>query len=135
MENNDYISISSGIWQVGLRHTWLTQLRSLLTTKKILSNVIRVSLYTIMFSFTPLLSQQSQVDLILSSDIPLSKDELVQIKNKITQEKIGNTPTWIYIDDKMYLIEKRVTTLENRIDNKSKRKNKRSYKSKDKHQT
>ena len=88
-----------------------------------------------MFSFTPLLSQQSQVDLILSSDIPLSKDELVQIKNKITQEKIGNTPTWIYIDDKMYLIEKRVTTLENRIDNKSKRKNKRSYKSKDKHQT
>ena len=135
MENNDYISISSGIWQVGLRHTWLTQLRSLLTTKKILSNVIRVSLYTIMFSFTPLLSQQSQVDLILSSDIPLSKDELVQIKNKITQEKIGNTPTWIYIDDKMYLIEKRVTTLENQIDNKSKRKNKRSYKSKDKHQT
>ena len=88
-----------------------------------------------MFSFTPLLSQQSQVDLILSSDIPLSKDELVQIKNKITQEKIGNTPTWIYIDDKMYLIEKRVTTLENRIDNKSKRKNKRSFKPKDKHQT
>ena len=88
-----------------------------------------------MFSFNPLLSQQSQVDLILSSDIPLSKDELVQIKNKITQEKIGNTPTWIYIDDKMYLIEKRVTTLENSIDNKSKRKNKRSFKPKDKHQT
>ena len=88
-----------------------------------------------MFSFTPLLSQQSQVDLILSSDIPLSKDELVQIKNKITQEKIGNTPTWIYIDDKMYLIEKRVTTLENSIDKKSERKNKRSYKSQAKHQT
>ena len=87
-----------------------------------------------MFSFNPLLSQQSQVDLILSSDIPLSKDELVQIKNKITQEKIGNTPTWIYIDDKMYLIEKRVTILENQIDNKSKRKDK-SYNSQVKHQT
>ena len=135
MENNDYISISSGIWQVGLRHTWLTQLRSLLTTKKIISSVISVSFYTIMFSFNPLHSQQSKYDLILSSDIPLSKDELVQIKNKITQEKIGNTPTWIYIDDKMYLIEKRVTTLENSIDKKSKRKNKRSYKSQAKHQT
>ena len=88
-----------------------------------------------MFSFTPLLSQQSQVDLILSSDIPLSKDELVQIKNKITQEKIGNTPTWIYIDDKMYLIEKRVTILENQIDKESERKNKRSYKSIFKHKT
>ena len=88
-----------------------------------------------MFSFNPLHSQQSQDDLILSSDIPLSKDELVQIKNKITQEKIGNTPTWIYIDDKMYLIEKRVIGLENQIDNKSKRSDKRSYKSQTKHQT
>ena len=87
-----------------------------------------------MFSFNPLHSQQSQDDLILSSDIPLSKDELQQIKNKITQEKIGNTPTWIYIDDKMYLIEKRVTILENQIDNKSKRKDK-SYNSQVKHQT
>jgi len=81
-----------------------------------------------MFSFNPLHSQQSQDDLILSSDIPLSKEELVQIKNKITQEKIGNTPTWIYIDDKMYLIEKRVQ-LETQID----KENKRSFKSKDKH--
>lgn len=88
-----------------------------------------------MFSFNPLHSQQSQDDLILSSDIPLSKEELVQIKNKITQEKIGNTPTWIYIDDKMYLIEKRVTILENSIDKESERKNKRSYKSQAKHQT
>ena len=56
-----------------------------------------------MFSFNPILSQQSQDDLILSSDIELSKDELIQIKNKITQEKIGETPTWIYINDKMYL--------------------------------
>tara|TARA_B100000287_G_scaffold385708_1_gene393062 strand:+ start:2825 stop:3091 length:267 start_codon:yes stop_codon:yes gene_type:complete len=88
-----------------------------------------------MFSFNPLHSQQSKYDLILSSDIPLSKDELVQIKNKITQEKIGNTPTWIYIDDKMYLIEKRVTTLENSIDKESKRKDKRSYKSIFKHKT
>ena len=88
-----------------------------------------------MFSFNPLHSQQSQDDLILSSDIPLSKEELIQIKNKITQEKIGNTPTWIYIDDKMYLIEKRVTILENQSDNKSKRKDTRSYKSQTKHQT
>jgi len=88
-----------------------------------------------MFSLNPLLSKSSQVDIILSSDIPLSKDELVQIKNKITQEKIGNTPTWIYIDDKMYLIEKRVTTLENSIDKESKRKDKRSYKSIFKHKT
>ena len=88
-----------------------------------------------MFSFNPLHSQQSQDDLILSSDIPLSKDELIQIKNKITQEKIGNTPTWIYIDDKMYLIEKRVTTLEKSIEQESERKNKRSYKSIFKHKT
>ena len=125
MENNDYISISSGIWQVGLRHTWLTQLRSLLTTKKILSNVIRVSLYTIMFSFNPLLSQQSN-DLILSSDIELSKQELQQIKNKIEQERIV-APQWIYIGDKMYLIEKRP------METKSDKENKRSFKSKDKH--
>lgn len=87
-----------------------------------------------MFSFNPLHSQQSQDDLILSSDIPLSKEELQQIKNKITQEKIGNTPTWIYIDDKMYLIEKRVH-LENQSDKESKRKDTRSYKSQAKHQT
>ena len=134
MENNDYISVSSSIWQVGLRHTWLTQLRSLLTTKKIISSVISVSFYTIMFSFNPLHSQQSQDDLILSSDIPLSREELVQIKNKIEQERIV-APTWIYIDDKMYLIEKRVTILENSIDKESERKNKRSYKSQAKHQT
>ncbi len=126
MENNDYISISSGIWQVGLRHTWLTQLRSLLTTKKILSNVIRVSLYTIMFSFNPLLSKTSNNDLILSSDIELSKEELQQIKNKIEQERIV-APQWIYVGDKMYLIEKRP------METKSDKENKRSFKSKDKH--
>ena len=126
MENNDYISISSGIWQVGLRHTWLTQLRSLLTTKKILSNVIRVSLYTIMFSFNPLLSKTSNNDLILSSDIELSKEELQQIKNKIEQERIV-APQWIYVGDKMYLIEKRP------METTSDKENKRSFKSKDKH--
>ena len=87
-----------------------------------------------MFSFNPLHSQQSQDDLILSSDIPLSREELVQIKNKIEQERIV-APTWIYIDDKMYLIEKRVTILENSIDKESERKNKRSYKSIFKHKT
>jgi len=60
-----------------------------------------------MFSFNPILSQQSKTDLILSSDIELSKEELQKIKNKIIKENIGTTPTWIYIDDKMYLIEKK----------------------------
>ena len=83
-----------------------------------------------MFSFNPLHSQQSQDDLILSSDIPLSKEELVQIKNKITQEKIGNTPTWIYIDDKMYLIEKRV-----QLETQSDKENKGSSQDSSKHQT
>jgi len=83
-----------------------------------------------MFSFNPLHSQQSQDDLILSSDIPLSKQELIKIKNKITQEKIGNTPTWIYIDDKMYLIEKRV-----QLETRSEKKNQRKDNSKDKHKT
>ena len=59
-----------------------------------------------MFSFNPLLSKSSQVDIILSSDIPLSKEELIKIKNKIAQEKIV-APQWIYIDDKMYLVEKK----------------------------
>jgi len=90
-----------------------------------------------MFSFNPILSQQSQDDLILSSDIELSKDELIQIKNKITQEKIGNTPTWIYINDKMYLIEKRVTNshLEKSIEQESERNIKKDYKSIFKHKT
>ena len=78
-----------------------------------------------MFSLTPLHSKTSQVDLILSSDIPLSKEELTKIKNKIEQERIV-APTWIYIDDKMYLIEKK--PLETRSD----KENKRSFKSKDK---
>ena len=134
MENNDYISVSSCFRQVGIRHTRLTKQRNA-TTKKIFFKVLWLSFVTIMFSFNPLHSQQSQDDLILSSDIPLSKEELVQIKNKITQEKIGNTPTWIYIDDKMYLIEKRVTILENQSDKESERSDKRSYKSQAKHQT
>ena len=59
-----------------------------------------------MFFSNPLLSQQSQDDLILSSDIKLSKTELIQIKNKIEQERIV-APCWIHIGDKMYLIEKK----------------------------
>lgn len=78
-----------------------------------------------MFSFNPLLSQQSN-DLILSSDIELSKQELQQIKNKIEQERIV-APQWIYIGDKMYLIEKRP------METTSDKENKRSFKSKDKH--
>ena len=71
-----------------------------------------------MFSLNPLHSQQSQVDLILSSDIPLSKQELVQIKNKISQERIV-APCWIHIGDKMYLIEKK--EMENKSDKEDKR--------------
>ncbi len=59
-----------------------------------------------MFSLNPLHSEQSQVDLILSSDIELSKQELIQIKNKIQEENIV-APCWIHIGDKMYLIEKK----------------------------
>ena len=59
-----------------------------------------------MFFSNPLLSQQSQDDLILSSDIKLSKTELLEIKNKIEQERIV-APCWIHIGDKMYLIEKK----------------------------
>ena len=80
-----------------------------------------------MFSFNPLLSQQSN-DLILSSDIELSKQELQQIKNKIEQERIV-APCWIHIGDKMYLIEKRP------LETTSDKETKRSFKPKDKHQT
>jgi hypothetical protein len=59
-----------------------------------------------MFSLNPLLSKQSHNDLVLSSDIKLSKTELIQIKNKIEQERIV-APCWIHIGDKMYLIEKK----------------------------
>jgi len=83
----------------------LTQQRNA-TTKKILYKGLFVSLYTIMFSLNPLHSEQSQVDLILSSDIELSKQELIQIKNKIQEENIV-APCWIHIGDKMYLIEKK----------------------------
>jgi hypothetical protein len=79
-----------------------------------------------MFSFNPLLSKTSNNDLILSSDIELSKEELQQIKNKIEQERIV-APQWIYIGDKMYLIEKRP------METTSDKENKRSFKSKDKH--
>ncbi len=65
-----------------------------------------MSFYTIMFFSNPLLSQQSQDDLILSSDIKLSKTELLEIKNKIEQERIV-APCWIHIGDKMYLVEKK----------------------------
>ena len=79
-----------------------------------------------MFSFNPLLSKTSNNDLILSSDIELSKEELQQIKNKIEQERIV-APQWIYIGDKMYLIEKRP------METTSDKENKRSFKSKNKH--
>ena len=59
-----------------------------------------------MFSFNPLHSNTSNNDLILSSDIELSKEELIQIKNKIEQERIV-APCWIHIGDKMYLVEKK----------------------------
>ncbi len=87
-----------------------------------------VSLYTIMFSFNPLLSKTSQNDFILSSDIELSKEELIKIKNKITQEKIV-APCWIYIDDKMYLIEMK------HLEKQSDKENKRDNKDNPKHQT
>lgn len=70
-----------------------------------------------MFSLNPLLSEQSQYDLVLSSDIKLSKTELQQIKNKISQERIV-APCWIHIGDKMYLIEKK--TMETISDKESK---------------
>jgi len=79
-----------------------------------------------MFSLNPLLSKTSNNDLILSSDIELSKEELQQIKNKIEQERIV-APQWIYVGDKMYLIEKRP------METTSDKENKRSFKSKDKH--
>jgi len=59
-----------------------------------------------MFSLNPLHSKQSHNDLVLSSDIKLSKTELIQIKNKISRERIV-APCWIHIGDKMYLIEKK----------------------------
>ena len=79
-----------------------------------------------MFSFNPLHSKTSNNDLILSSDIELSKEELQQIKNKIEQERIV-APQWIYVGDKMYLIEKRP------METTSDKENKRSFKSKNKH--
>ena len=79
-----------------------------------------------MFSLNPLLSKTSNNDLILSSDIELSKEELQQIKNKIEQERIV-APQWIYVGDKMYLIEKRP------METTSDKENKRSFKSKNKH--
>ena len=104
MENNDYIGVSRSIRQVGLRHTWLTTQRKL--RRKILTKGLWLSLVTIMFSLNPLLSKTSNNDLILSSDIELSKEELQQIKNKIERERIV-APCWIHIGDKMYLIEKK----------------------------
>jgi hypothetical protein len=70
-----------------------------------------------MFSLNPLLSEQSQYDLVLSSDIKLSKTELLQIKNKIQEERIV-APCWVHIGDKMYLIEKK--TMETISDKESK---------------
>ena len=81
-----------------------------------------------MFSFNPLLSKTSQNDFILSSDIELSKEELIKIKNKIIQEKIV-APCWIYIDDKMYLIEMK------HLEKQSDKENKRDNKHNPKHQT
>ena len=128
MENNDYISVSSCFRQVGLRLSWLTQQRNA-TTKKIFFKGFCVSFYTIMFFGNPLLSQQSQSDIILSSDVKLSQEELVNIKNKITQEHIVDTPCWIYVGDKMYLIERKTHTMEKH----SEKQNKGSSKSNDKH--
>ena len=127
MENNDYKRVSCGIRQVGLRHTWLTK-QQRRTTKKILFKGLCVSLYTIMFSLNPLLSKTSHNDLILSSDIPLSKEELIQIKNKIEQERIV-APCWIHIGDKMYLIEKK------QLETQSDKENKGSSQDSSKHQT
>ena len=87
-----------------------------------------VSLYTIMFSFNPLHSKTSQDDLILSSDIELSKEELQKIKNKIEQERIV-APCWIYIGDKMYLIEKK------QLEKTSEKEDKGRSKDNPKHQT
>ena len=104
MENNDYNSVRCAIRQVGLRLLYLTKQQR--TTKKIILNGLWLSLVTIMFSLNPLLSKPSQIDLVLSTDIELSKAELIQIKNKIIQENIVDTPCWIYVGDRMYLIEK-----------------------------
>lgn len=82
-----------------------------------------------MFFGNPLLSNTSNNDLILSSDIPLSKEELIQIKDKIKQEHIVDTPCWIYIGDKMYLIEKKTHTKETH----SEKQNKGSSKTNPKH--
>ena len=55
---------------------------------------------------TPLHSELSQTNIMLSSDIPLSKQELQAIEDKIRVEVL-DTPCWIYIGDKMYLIERK----------------------------
>ena len=81
-----------------------------------------------MFSLNPLLSKTSHNDLVLSSDIPLSKEELVQIKNKIEQERIV-APCWIHIGDKMYLIEKK------EVETQSDKETQRSTNPKNKHHT
>ena len=82
-----------------------------------------------MFSLNPLHSKQSQDDLVLSSDIQLSKQELLEIKNKIEQERIV-APCWIHIRDKMYLIEKK-----SQAETQSDKNNKGHSKSQDKHKT
>lgn len=70
-----------------------------------------------MFSLNPLFSEQSQIDLVLSSDIELSKEELIQIKNKIQEENIV-APCWIHIGQKMYLIEKKILEKQSEKENK-----------------
>ena len=78
-----------------------------------------------MFSLNPLLSKTSKSDIILSSDVELSKEELIQIKNKIEQERIV-APQWVYIGDKMYLIEKKpleTTSEKNKTSTKPKNRN------------
>jgi hypothetical protein len=64
-----------------------------------------------MFSFNPLHSKSSKNDIVLSSDVVLSKSELIEIKNKIEEERIVDFPCWIYVGSKMYLIHKKEQTI------------------------
>jgi hypothetical protein len=70
-----------------------------------------------MFSFNPLHSESSKLDIILSSDIQLSENELQDIKDKIREEGIVDTPCWIYIGSKMYLIQTKKSIEKSTLDN------------------
>jgi len=70
-----------------------------------------------MFSFNPLHSESSKLDIILSSDIQLSENELQDIKDKIREEGIVDTPCWIHIGSKMYLIQTKKSIEQSKLDN------------------